>query len=140
MGPLASMLSAILLTDIGVTVKRIKRNSLFGAFIAVLALTAYVFALVAGTLYLATIYNGLTAALIMAGGSLFLVLVLVGIMYAMEARDRRIAIERKRKSQLQTNIAVATALTLLRKKPLLAAGLAVGVGAALSFLKRTDDD
>ena len=41
------------------------------------------------------------------------------------------------RSQAQTSLAIATALTLFRKQPLLAAGLAVGLGAALGLMRKS---
>ena len=52
MGPLAAMLSALVLTDIGVTVSRYKRNGAHVAAGVLFFLTAYIFALVAGAIYL----------------------------------------------------------------------------------------
>ena len=57
-------------------------------------------------------------------------------MYALNARDKRLAAEKRRRSQAQTTFAIATAMTLFRRKPLLAAGLAVGVGTVLGLLRK----
>lgn len=136
MGPLAAMLSAIVLTDIGATVSRFRRNGAMWLFASLLFLTAYVFALVAAAIYLSGIYTPLTATTILAVISLAFGLAVIGIMYALNARDKRIAADKRRRSQAQTSLAVAAALTLFRKQPLLAAGLAVGLGAALGLMRK----
>lgn len=140
MGPLVAMLSALVLTDIGVTVSRIKRNGAMWLLASLFFLTAYVFAVVAAAIYLSAFYTPLTATIILAVISLGIGLVIIGIMYALNARDRRIAADKRRRSQAQTSLAIATALTLFRKQPLLAAGLAVGVGAALGLMRKPGND
>ncbi|CAN7288248.1 hypothetical protein LJR235_001339 [Pararhizobium sp. LjRoot235] len=140
MGPLVAMLSALVLTDIGVTVSRIKRNGAMWLLASLFFLTAYIFALVAGAIYLSAFYTPLTATIILAVISLVLGLIIIGIMYALNARDRRIAADKRRRSQAQTSLVIATALTLFRKQPLLAAGLAVGLGAALGLMRKPGND
>lgn len=139
MGPLAAMLSALILTDIGGVISRFKRNGAMWLLASLFFLTAYIFALAAGAIYLSAIYTPLTATIILAALSLLLGLVIIGIMYALDARDQRIAADRRRRSQAQTSLAIATALTLFRKQPLLAAGLAVGLGAVLGLMRKSRD-
>lgn len=136
MSALVATLSALVLTDIGVTISRIKRNGAMWLLAFLFFLTAYIFALVAGAIYLSAFYTPLTATIILAVTSLVLGLAIIGIMYALNARDRRIAADKRRRSQAQTSLVVATALTLFRKQPLLAAGVAVGLGAALGLMRK----
>ncbi len=139
MGSLAAMLSALVLTDVGVTVTRYKRNGALWLVASLFFLTAYIFALVAGAIFLSAVYTPLQAAIILAVISVVIGLVVIGIMYALNARDQRIATDRRRRSQAQTTLAIATALTLFRKQPLLAAGLAVGIGTVLGLMRKSDD-
>jgi hypothetical protein len=139
MGPLAAMLSAFILTDIGATIARLKRNGGLWLLASLFFLTAYIFALVAGAIYLSAISTPLTATIILAVISLVIGLVIIGTMYTLNARDQRIAADKRRRSQAQSGLAVATALTLFRKQPLLAAGLAVGLGAALGLMRKSGD-
>ncbi len=139
MGSLAAMLSTLVLTDVGVTVTRYKRNGALWLVASLFFLTAYIFALVAGTIFLSAVYTPLQAAIILAVISVVIGLVVIGIMYALNARDQRIAADRRRRSQAQTTLAIATALTLFRKQPLLAAGLAVGIGTVLGLMRKSDD-
>lgn len=136
MGPLTAMLSALVVTDVGATVTRYKRNGILWAVAGLFFTTAYVFALVLAGLYLATLYGPIVAAAILAGASLAIGLVIVVVMLMLNARDRRIAEERRRRSQAQAGLAIATALTLFRKKPLLSAGLAIGVGTVLGLMRK----
>ncbi|WEZ82822.1 hypothetical protein P6U16_17760 [Rhizobium sp. 32-5/1] len=140
MGSLGALVSALLVSDIGHTVSRYKRNAALSAFAAIFFATAYVFALVAGALYLSTIYTPLQATMILAVVSLFIGLIIMGVMLALSARDARLAAERRRRSIAQANIAVAASMTLFRKQPLLAAGLAVGIGALLGFTRKSRHD
>jgi len=139
MGPLAAMLSALVVTDVGVTVSRYKRNGALWFVASLFFLTAYIFALVAGAIYLSAVYTPVQATIILAVVSLVIGLVIIGIMYALNARDQRIAAEKRRRSQAQTTFAIATALTLFRRQPLLAAGLAVGIGTVLGLLRKSGD-
>lgn len=139
MGSLGALLSTLIMTDVGVTVSRYKRYGLYWAVAGFLFLTAYIFALVAGTLYLATVYTPLIAATTMAAA--FLVLGLIVLIVLAAIRDRRIAAERRRQSQLQSGLLAATALSLVRQQPLLAAGVAVALGAFLGLTrKKTGSD
>lgn len=139
MGPLGALFSTLIVTDVGVTVSRYKRYSLYWAVAGFLFLTAYVFALVAGTLYLATIYTPLIAATVMAAAFLVLGLIVLIALASIRARDRRIAEERRRQSQLQSGLLAATAMTLVRERPLLAAGVAVAFGAVLGLTRKKSD-
>jgi succinate dehydrogenase/fumarate reductase cytochrome b subunit len=139
MGPLAAMLSALVVTDVGVTVSRYKRNGAMWLVASLFFLTAYVFAAVAAAIYLSGVYTPVLAAIILGAVSAVIGLVIIGIVYALNARDQRIAAEKRRRSQAQTTFAIATALTLFRRQPLLAAGLAVGVGTVLGLMRKTGD-
>jgi hypothetical protein len=140
MGPLGALVSALLVSDVGNTVSRYKRNAALSVFAAVFFATAYVCVLVAGALYLSTIYTPVQAAMILAAVSLVIGLIIIGVIYALSARDARIAAERRRRSMAQANLAVAASMTLFRKQPLLAAGLAVGIGALLGFTRKSRHD
>ena len=139
MGPLAAMLSALVMTDVGVTISRYKRNGALWAVAALFFLTAYIFALVAGAIYLSALYTPLKATIILAVISVVIGLIIIGIMFALNAHDRRIAAQKRLRSQAQTTFAIATALTLFRKQPLLAAGLAVGLGTVLGLMRKAGD-
>lgn len=139
MGPLAAMLSALVVTDVGVTVSRYKRNGAMWLVASLFFLTAYVFAALAAAIYLSGVYTPVLAAIILGAVSVVIGLVIIGILYALNARDQRIAAEKRRRSQAQTTFAIATALTLFRRQPLLAAGLAVGVGTVLGLMRKTGD-
>jgi glucan phosphoethanolaminetransferase (alkaline phosphatase superfamily) len=136
MGPLVAMLSGLVVTDVSLTVSRYKRNGAMWLVASLFFITAYIFALVAGAIYLSTVYTPLKATLILAGISLLIGIIVIGIMYALNARDQRIVAEKKRRSQAQTTFAIATALTLFKRQPLLAAGLAVGLGTVLGLMRK----
>ena len=77
----------------------------------------------------------------MAAAFLVLGLIVLIVLAAIRARDRRIAAERRRQSQLQSGLLAATALSLVRQQPLLAAGVAVALGAFLGLTrKKTGSD
>ncbi|CAN7479487.1 hypothetical protein LJR098_004506 [Rhizobium sp. LjRoot98] len=139
MGPLAAMLSALVVTDVSATVSRYRRNGAMWAVASLFFLTAYIFALVAGAIYLSALYTPLKATIILAAISIVIGLIIIGLIYALNARDKRVAAEKRRRSQAQTTFAIATALTLFRKQPLLAAGLAVGVGTVLGLMRKSGD-
>ncbi|WP_438752528.1 phage holin family protein [Pararhizobium sp. O133] len=139
MGPLVAMLSSLVVTDVSLKVSRYKRNGAMWLVASLFFLTAYIFMLVAGAIYLSTIYTPLIATLILAGISLAIGLILIIVIYALNARDKRILEDRRRRSQAQTSLALATALTLFRRQPLLAAGLALGVGTALGLMRKPAD-
>ncbi|URK87224.1 hypothetical protein LP421_26770 [Rhizobium sp. RCAM05350] len=87
MGPLAAMLSALVVTDVSVTVSRYKRNGAMWAIASLFFLTAYIFALVAGAIYLSGLYTPLKATIILAAISVVVGLIVIGVMYALNARS-----------------------------------------------------
>ncbi|WP_275784273.1 hypothetical protein [Pararhizobium gei] len=137
MGPLAAMLSGIVMSDIGVIIARLKRNSALWAMVMVFLLTAYIFGMTAAAIYLSSLYTPLQATLILAGSFLAVGILLIAVMAMMNARDRRLAAEKRRNSKTQTSLAVATALTIFRKRPLAAAGAAVAVGTVLGLMRKS---
>jgi ElaB/YqjD/DUF883 family membrane-anchored ribosome-binding protein len=135
MQTLGAVLTALLASDFGAAASRYKRNALLWALVAALLGTAYVFALVAIALVLADRYSPVIATTAIAIALLAAALVIVAVMAALNARDRRILDERRRRSLLQTNLALAAATSLLRKQPLLGVGTAIAVGLLLGLGK-----
>jgi uncharacterized membrane protein len=136
MGSLGALLSAFVLTDIGAMISRLKRNAALSALAGLLFLTGYIFALVAGAIYLSRSFTPLQAVLIIAAAAVVLGLLVIALMSFLRARDERRSRERRRGSQAQTSLALATALSVFQKRPLLAAGFAVGIGAALGLTRK----
>ncbi|MCA1404911.1 hypothetical protein I6F26_09055 [Ensifer sp. IC3342] len=133
MGTLGAALSALLAVDVAAATSRYRRNAMLWAIIATLLVTAYVFALAAVTLFLATRYSPVVAAATMAIVLFVTALILVAVMAGLRARDRRLAEERRRRAAMQTNLALVAAAGMLRTQPLLAVATAVAVGALLGL-------
>ncbi|RVQ91969.1 hypothetical protein CN242_19030, partial [Sinorhizobium meliloti] len=77
-----------------------------------------------------------TAALVVTA------LVVIGVMAGLNARDRRLADERRRRSAMRTNLALVAVTSILRKQPLLGAATGIAVAALLGLSrgrKRSDD-
>ncbi len=136
MGSLGALLSTLIMTDVGATVSRYKRNGVYWLIAGFLFLNAYIFAVVAGALYLATLYPPVVAALLVAGAFVLLGIIVLCVLAYVRARDRRLLLERRRQSQLQSGLIAATALSLVRQQPLLAAGVAVALGAFLGLTSK----
>jgi len=139
MGPLGAALSALLAADIGATASRFKRNAALCAVVAVLLVTAYVFALIAVALYLSTTYSPVIAAASIAAALILTALIVIIVMIALEGRDRRLAEERRRRSMVKTNLTILAATSILRKNPLVAVGTALAIGALLGTGKKRRD-
>ncbi len=135
MQTLGAVLTALLAADFGAAASRYKRNALLWAIVTVLLGTAYVFGLVAISLALADRYSPIVAAVAIAIVLLATALVLIAVMAALNARDRRLLDERRRRSLLQTNLALAAASSILRRQPLLGVGTAIAVGLLLGLGK-----
>ncbi|OAP43304.1 hypothetical protein AU381_27315 [Sinorhizobium glycinis] len=133
MQSLGAVLTALLAVDFGAAASRIKRNALLWVIVGVLLVTAYVFALVAIALVLAEHYSPIIASVAIALALLAAALVLVAVMAARNARDRRLVDERRRRSLLQTNLALAAGTSILRKQPLIGVGTAIAVGLLLGL-------
>ncbi|THK38271.1 hypothetical protein EHS39_09780 [Ensifer sp. MPMI2T] len=128
-------LSALLAVDVAAATSRYRRNAILWAIIATLLGTAYVFALAAVTLFLATRYSPVAAVATMATVLFVTALILVAVMAGLRAHDRRLAEERRRRAAIQTNLALVAAAGILRTQPLLAVATAVAVGALLGLGK-----
>ncbi|PST22377.1 hypothetical protein C7U60_14290 [Mesorhizobium plurifarium] len=142
MGTLGTVLSALLAFDAAAAASRYKRNAVLWAIIAVLLGTAYVFALIAIALLLSARYSPVTAALTVTAALVVTALVVIGIMAGLNARDRRLADERRRRSAMRTNLALVAVTSILRKQPLLGVATAIAVGALLGLgrgRRRGDD-
>lgn len=139
MGPLGAALSALLAADIGATASRFKRNAALCAVVAVLLVTAYVFALIAVALYLSATYSPVIAAASIAAALILTALIVIIVMIALEGRDRRLAEERRRRSMVKTNLTILAATSILRKNPLVAVGTALAIGAMLGTGKKHRD-
>jgi chromate transport protein ChrA len=133
---LAPIISMLLSGSVHRTVARTKRNGVFLAVAAILILTAYVFILVATSVWLATIYGAAVAALIIAAGALLLGLIVLVVMAILNKQEQRRAAERR----LAYESMAAAAVGLVRSQPL----LTVAIAAAMLFgnvlgSKRDDD-
>jgi hypothetical protein len=117
---LLPIVSLLLSGSVSRTVARTKRNGIFIAIAALLILTAYVFALVATAVWLATIYGPIGAALFMAAGALLLGIIVLVVMAIMNAQEARRAEERK----VAMESAAVAALGLVRSQPLLTVAVA----------------
>lgn len=133
MQTLAAVLTALVAADLGAAASRYKRNALLWTAIALLLATAYVFALVAIALLLAQYFSPVTAAVGVALGLVVAALILVAVIAGLNARDRRLAEERRRRSLAKTNLALMAGTSLLRRQPLLALGTAIALGALLGL-------
>jgi len=133
MQTLAAVLTALVAADFGAAASRYKRNALLWAAIALLLATAYVFALVAIALLLAQYFSPVTAAVGVALGLVVAALILVSVIAGLNARDRRLAEERRRRSLAKTNLALMAGTSLLRRQPLIALGTAIALGALLGL-------
>ncbi|APG85415.1 hypothetical protein SAMCCGM7_Ch2678 [Sinorhizobium americanum CCGM7] len=136
MQSLGAVLTALLAVDFGAAASRFKRNAALWGIVAVLLITAYVFALVAIALVLAEYYSPIIASVAIAVALLAVALMIVALMAVRNARDRRLVDERRRRSLLQTNLALAAATSILRKQPLIGVGTAIAVGLLLGLGKR----
>jgi hypothetical protein len=117
---LLPIVSLLLSGSVSRTVARTKRNGIFIAIAALLILTAYVFALVATAVWLATIYGPIGAALFMAAGALLLGIIVLVVMAIMNAQEARRVEERK----VAMESAAVAALGLVRSQPLLTVAVA----------------
>jgi small neutral amino acid transporter SnatA (MarC family) len=133
---LGSILGILLSGSVKSTVARTKRNGVFVAVAAVLVLTAYIFALVALALWLATIYGLIVGSLIIAGGALLIGVAVFIVMASMNAEDAR----RAREKRLAAESLATVGLGLLRAQPMLAAAVAGAFLLSNIMGSRSSDD
>ena len=138
MGPLTAALTALMSADIGAATARVKRNAILWGIIGLLLATAYVFGLAAAFLYLSALYSPVAASAAIAIAFFVTALVLFGIIAMLQGRDRRLAEERRRRRQVQTNLTLLAAAGILRKQPLLAVATALAIGALVGTGKRRE--
>ncbi len=135
MGWLLPILSGMMTSDVQDALRRTKRAAAFYAVIGVLALTAYVFLMLAAYIKLAETRGGLDAALILAVGSVAVGGIACGAMSIAAAIARRRMARRHAELRGQLAVAMSALPLVLRSKPLLVAA-AIG---ALMFLGTSRD-
>lgn len=121
---LAPLLTSLAGEELRLVTGQAKRAAIFGAVIAVFGLIALVFLCVAAFLALAQHYGGPVAALILAGLSLIVALIVLAalkVFAASEEKKRKERIEAD-KSALMATAALATVPSVL-KRPILAVAL-----------------
>jgi tetrahydromethanopterin S-methyltransferase subunit E len=133
---LAPILSLIMSGSLNRTVARTKRNGIFIGLAAILFLTAYAFALIAGAIWLATIYGAPVAALLVAAGALILGLIVLVIMIVIDKQEERRARERR---VAMESMAVAV-LGLVKTQPLLTTAIAAALVFSNLLGTRNRDD
>lgn len=125
-------------TDIPGAMRRFRWLVAAYALVAILIGVALAFALVALYQHLATFYDGVTAGLAIAGGSVVLALGIVAVMqvsaYLRRRRQRRLSAQRA----LQAAALLSQVSLVARRKPLLTA-MIVGGLAFMAFRGRSDD-
>ncbi|MEA3534041.1 hypothetical protein [Rhizobium sp. CC-YZS058] len=140
MGALVGLLSGVAATNFTLVLARLKRNAVLWAVIGLFLVTTYVLLVTAAAIALSETYGPLYATLILAGVSFALVLVVLVIMALISGREKRMALERRRQSQLQSNVAMAGAMALFQKRPLAAAAAAVVIGGLLGLTRGRNHD
>ncbi|MDO9414973.1 hypothetical protein [Pararhizobium sp.] len=139
MGSIASIVAGIATANIGDTLSRYKRNGLLFAVAGVFFVTAYIFFLIGAAVWLSQRYGSFEAMMFVAVAALALGVALLVAVAICNARDRRFDLERRRRSQAQTGLAVAGVLSIFRKQPLLMTALAVGAFTLLGTSARARD-
>lgn len=126
------MLASVLASDIGSALRRARRNAFLYALAGLFFLSAYAAAVVAGGLYLASITDPTTAALVIAAAMLFLALMLLAGMALANAIERR----RDRGNGSGKALAAAAAIsmlpTLAKSKGVLGMALLGGVAVLVA--------
>ncbi|WEX76679.1 hypothetical protein PYH37_005002 [Sinorhizobium numidicum] len=133
MGTIGALLSAWFAADISVAASRFKRNFVLWSIIALFLGTAYVFALIAVSIFLSNRYSPLLAAFSIAAALFLTALILMAVMAVLRAHDRRLANERRSRAIAQANVALLAANSILRKRPLLAVVTTAALGGLLGF-------
>ncbi len=133
---ITSVLGLLLSGTFSRTVARTKRNGIFIAIAVLFLLTAYVFALVAAAIWLATIYGAAVSALLIAAGALLLGLIVLVIMTIIDRQEQRRARERR----LAMESMAAAVLGLVRKQPLMTAAIAAALVFGNLFGTSDEDD
>jgi chromate transport protein ChrA len=136
---LAPLLTSLAAGEVGLAVKRIKRNAVFGVVIALLSTIAVIFLLVAAYIGLADRYGDMRAALTLAGGSLVLAVVAFVAMKVAEGAERKRQRDRTKvdTSALLTVAALAAAPVILRSRALMMLAVPIAAFGGLSLLSKT---
>lgn len=132
MGWLLPLVSSVMASDVQDAIKSTKRSLALWALIAVLGLTAYVFAMLAAFLKLSETRGGLDAALILAVASVAVGGVIAAAMSIVSTIQRRRLARRHDAFRGQLAVAMSALPLVLRSKPLLIAaaiGTLVFLGA-----------
>ncbi|MDX3927102.1 MAG: hypothetical protein QHC90_15005 [Shinella sp.] len=121
-----------------------RRNVLVLSIAGLFLATAYVLAIIAGSVALSERYGTVPALSWLAGAFLIAALVAIGILSFLNRRERRLRRIRLRQTQTRRDL-MALATAAVTRKPLVSTGLALALGLLLSpssksRRRRKDDD
>jgi chromate transport protein ChrA len=135
---LAPLLTSLAAGEVGLAVKRIKRNAAFGVVIALFSSVAVIFLLVAAYIALADRYGDMRAALTLAAGSLVLAVIAFVAMKIAEGAERKRQRDRTKvdTSALLTMAALAAAPVILRSRALMMLAIPIAAFGGLSLLSK----
>ncbi len=122
--------SSVLSDDVRGALKRARRSAVTWGVVAVFALTAYVFLMVAAYQRLARFRPADEAALIVAAAALGVALAVVAVAAMISAAERRRSAQRRAVARGELAVALSTLPIFLRTRPLL---IAAAIGT-LAFL------
>ena len=115
-----------------------KRNAIAGLLIGVLVLTAYGLAVVGAAVALAERYGTVPALFGLAGGFVFVALVVLAVVAARNRRERELRRIRRQQLAARRDL-MAAAATVAVRKPLAATAVALALGFLLAPKSRRDD-
>jgi hypothetical protein len=128
LGPLLASLAAM---DAAAIAQRLRRNAILYALILLFSLTAYGTMVAAAALWIAQRLGAIEALLVVAGGALFLALVvfmIAKVMARAEEKRKRQAAATSGSRALMMTAAVSALPVLIRSKPLALLAVAGGLG------------
>lgn len=137
MNVIASLLSRALTLNLQDTLRNTRRNSVLIAVAVLMFLSTYAMLLIAAMIWLAGRYGIMSAVLILAAVTLVFGLIAVLVVLVMRANMERRRRERRNSIEAVALPLISAGLALVRKRPLVALGLAIAI---LTAATRSGDD
>lgn len=137
MNVIASLLSRALTLNLQDTLRNTRRNSVLIAVAVLMFLSTYAMLLIAAMIWLAGRYGIMSAVLILAAVTLVFGLIAVLVVLVMRANMERRRRERRKSIEAVALPLISAGLALVRKRPLVALGLAIAI---LTAATRSGDE
>lgn len=134
MGALGALFTTYAASNVGETVSRYKRNAILYSVAGLLLFAAFIYGMIALTIWLSEMYSPVTATAGIAFAFFVVAVLILLVMMGLKAKDRKLALERRRIAQNRASVALAASNAIFYRNPIIATGIAFGLSSLIGAL------